>query len=419
MKNVLILSNTFPPAFNPRMGYLCKYLADFGWNPIIIADSPAQNIYPDLAKNHDITYINYELSENKFWQKIKYAFVFLADFLFDYKALVLKRKARKKIKQHHVSLILSSSSYRPYSALAACQLAKKYHIPFVMDLRDIFEQMPENDRISKKTSNARLNNFITKILTKRYLQQRNEILSNANAVTTVSEWHKDLLSAYNNNVHLIYNGFDPELFYPKIIKNEQFTISYTGSIEGINIKDPTLFFEAIANLFSAKKMDIKKINIQFYLLDEGSKKIAKTLAEKYKIADFIHLYDSVESSEVPKILNESSVLLLLANKSTGEDTPKGIMGTKFFEYLAVEKPILCVRNDEACLEKTIKSANAGISASSAKEIEKFLLEKYVEWQQNGYTHQEVSQKYIQQFSRKRQAEQFVELFAKTLNNYER
>jgi glycosyltransferase involved in cell wall biosynthesis len=104
--------------------------------------------------------------------------------------------------------------------------------------------------------------------------------------------------------------------------------------------------------------------------------------------------------------------LLLANSSTGEKSPKGIMGTKLFEYLAVEKPILCVRNDEGCLEEVINLANAGLAASTVKEVEKFILEKFTDWQKNGYTHQSVNQEFVQQFSRKRQAEQFADLFNK-------
>ncbi len=90
--------------------------------------------------------------------------------------------------------------------------------------------------------------------------------------------------------------------------------------------------------------------------------------------------------------------------------PKGIMGTKTFEYLAVEKPILCVRNDEDCLEQTINRANAGLAASTVEETERFILEKFSEWQQNGYTHQAVNREYIAQFSRKYQVGQFAGLF---------
>jgi glycosyltransferase involved in cell wall biosynthesis len=410
MKKVLILCDAFPPAFNPRMGYLCKYLENYGWSPVIIAEYSPQNMYENLAGKHDVTYINYYFSKNKTWTKLKYAFIFLAELFFDYKSFVVKKEAIKKIKQHDISLILSSSSSRPYSALAASKINHIYGIPFIMDLRDIIEQFPNNEHISKKISHKKLNDFLSKIITRKYLRQRNKILKKAAIITTVSDWHAKTLSKYNDNVKLIYNGFDPELFYQQTITNKQFVISYAGRVESREIKDPSIFFEAVAHLSAEKKIDSTIFRIRFYLTDHSSKGIIRSLAKKYKITDFINIFDTVQSTEIPQILNESSVLLLLANKSTGENSPKGIMGTKLFEYLAVEKPILCVRNDEACLEETIYNAQAGISASTVKETEKFLLEKYAEWQQNGYTSQAVDREYIQQFSRKCQAEQFVALF---------
>jgi hypothetical protein len=83
---------------------------------------------------------------------------------------------------------------------------------------------------------------------------------------------------------------------------------------------------------------------------------------------------------------------------------------------------LCVRNDEDCLEKTIKSANAGLAASDAEAATEFILEKFTQWQKNGYTQQSVNKEFTQQFSRKRQAEQFAELMTQYIyngNNYKR
>jgi len=409
MRNVLILCDAFPPAFAPRMGYLCKYLHEFGWTSTIITEYLPKNVYTNL-EGQDVTYINFYRSKNKIIQQLKYAFVFLADFLFDYKSLIIKRKAEKIIQQKNIDILLSSS-YRTFPAFAVYQLKHRHKIPVVMDLRDIIEQYPNNEYISKKLFRSeKINRLVSKILTVKLLRQRNKILKNVNAVTTVSEWHVKILSAYHQNINLIYNGFAPELFYPQIVKNKRFIITYTGRIESQEIKNPALLFEAAEKLSAEKKIDIKNFRLQFYLMDEKSKAIIYTFAKKHNVTDFVDIFDAVQNTEIPKILNSSSVLLLLANQSTGEKSPKGIMGTKLFEYLAIEKPILCVRNDEDCLEKTINSANAGLAASAVEEVEEFILEKFAEWQKNSYTHQPVNQEFVQQFSRKRQAGLFAELF---------
>ena len=38
MKRVLIVCDLFPPAFGPRMGYLCKYLKPLGWEPVVVTE---------------------------------------------------------------------------------------------------------------------------------------------------------------------------------------------------------------------------------------------------------------------------------------------------------------------------------------------------------------------------------------------
>jgi hypothetical protein len=54
------------------------------------------------------------------------------------------------------------------------------------------------------------------------------------------------------------------------------------------------------------------------------------------------------------------------------------MTTKFFEAVGVEKPVLCVPNDEGCLAQVIEEVNAGLAANTALEVQDFIKEKYNE-----------------------------------------
>jgi glycosyltransferase involved in cell wall biosynthesis len=175
------------------------------------------------------------------------------------------------------------------------------------------------------------------------------------------------------------------------------------------LRDPSLLFEAVANLYANGKIEPETFRIQFYTDDE-SKNTLSAMAEKYRVAGFTDYFGYVSNQTIPDILNESSVLLLLTNKSTGSKSPKGIMTTKVFEYLAVEKPVLCVRSDEGCLAETIRDTQSGIAANTVEQVEHFILEKYAEWKQNGYTHQKTDRQKVLQFSRKEQAKQFIRIF---------
>ena len=410
IRNVLILCDAFPPAFNPRMGYLCNYLPNYGWNPIVVAEYSPQHIFNSLSKIENVSYINFFFDKNGKVNKLKYFLVFFADLFFNYKNIIFKRKAGKIIKENTVSVILSSVSWKAFPALAARWTGEKYNIPYIVDFRDIYEQFPNREYTSKLFLQSEpINRAVDFLIRKKYESQRNKILRKANAVTTVSEWHTTKLSEYNKNTSLIFNGFDSETFYFKPIKSETFKITYTGRIESQAVKDPSLLFESIAFLSNEKLITSEKLRLQFYLFNRSSKNIIRSIAEKYRIMMFVDFFDEVPNEKIPDILNESSILLLLANRATGEKTPKGIMGTKVFEYIAVEKPVLCVRNDESCLEETINSSQSGISASTKEEVTQFILEKYAEWENIGFTQQKINKQAVKKFSRKYQAGQFVSI----------
>ena len=124
-------------------------------------------------------------------------------------------------------------------------------------------------------------------------------------------------------------------------------------------------------------------------------------------------HELVPAEEIPLLLQQSSVVLVLSNQTT-EKGPKGIMTTKFFEALGVEKPVLCVRSDEACLAATIKQTNAGLAATNIEEVKAFLLDKYHHWTQQGDTPQAVIQAEKVQFSRQAMANQFEKVIQSVL-----
>ena len=119
----------------------------------------------------------------------------------------------------------------------------------------------------------------------------------------------------------------------------------------------------------------------------------------------------VPATQIPHILNSSSILLILTNKAS-QKGPKGTMTTKLFESFAVEKPVLCVRSDESYMEETIRKTETGIAAHTVKEVYGFILHYYLQWKEQGYTTINPNREAIETFSRKKQAEQFIRIFTK-------
>jgi glycosyltransferase involved in cell wall biosynthesis len=403
---ILILTDIFPPAFGPRMGYLCKYLKKNGIEYFVITENIDDRTFTFLSDDEHADKMDFYHSK----KGVRWLFAWLIDLMFDTKNKALCRRAAARLAEQKFDLILCSA-YRTFPLPAAARLARQSGLPLIVDLRDIIEQWADNEFISRNVPRLfGLDKCFISGYRKILLSRRNCALKQASAVTTVSPWHVETLKRFNSNTHLIYNGFDPELFFPASIRSPIFYITYTGRLMSPVLQDPTLLFQAVRRLTDEDLIVPDKFRIRWFV-DEKSKQTVIEIAEREGLTDekFIEFHDYVPATEIPKILNESAVLLLLANRS-GADGPNGIMTTKFFEYLAVEKPILCVRGDEGCLESVINSVGAGLSAHSVDEVYDFIKTHYRQWLSTGRTISDAKREEIRKFSRAAQAGQFIELF---------
>lgn len=414
MKKVLIICDAFPPAFGPRMGYLCKHLKDSGWKPYVVSEAVPGNMFTFLTDHCPTVFVNFYKRTGKWSSKFEWIGTFMADFFFGYKDRCLTNAAEKLMEQESFDLILCST-YRTFPLPTARRLSRKYHIPFVADCRDIIEQYPGYEFMDHKLpAICGIDKIIASIFRHKLLAQRNKALQAASYLTTVSTWHVEVLKQYNPQTELIYNGFDPELFYPEQIPSSHFTITYTGRLLSTTMRNPGLLFEALSRLTSDGVLSPETCRVVWHI-DQASETVIRKEAEKAGIIDLMDFKGYISATDIPKILNSSSVLLLLTNKSAGAG-PKGIMTTKFFEFLAVEKPILCVRSDEDCLEVAIRATQSGLAARNVEEVCHFLEQYYNQWKELGYTTSSVRKKEVYKYSRKFQADQFIRIFDQIIVN---
>jgi glycosyltransferase involved in cell wall biosynthesis len=247
---------------------------------------------------------------------------------------------------------------------------------------------------------------IGKLYERKQLRMRNRVLKYAHAVTSVSPWHQQLLSQYNPHTHLIYNGYDEQVFVPKDVKTQQFQIAYLGKLYSTSLRDPRLLFAALHELLVEGQIAQEDLRVLFHV-DEAAKDQLHALAQEYHISHVVDIQGYIPRTQIVEVMHQSSILLALTTTSTPEGT-HGIMGTKFFENMGVEKPVLCVRSDEECLAQVITETQAGLAATNVAQVKTFVLDKYQEWKQNGFTRQIAQHKEL--FTRQHQAQLFVEIF---------
>ena len=392
LKRILIITDAVTrPLYTPRVRNLYHYFSQKGIEIDWITEK--YEPIPD--------YFNIQLHEIPFYKhkgiigKLEWFTKNILNLLFDYKNSYFAQQALLTTQSQKYDLVFCST-FHTFGLKAALKVAQHQNIPLHIDLRDIAEQCDNNEYNKSKIALG----FIGKIYRKINISRRNKILCQANSITTVSPWHVDFIQQFNSNTHLIYNGYDSNIFIPQPTKSDHFDIIYTGKWYGATLQDPTLLFQALAEINNPQ------LRLIWYTNNDVHSQI-QDLANLYHLSTPLIINSYVPNNEIPAILNQSSIILVLTNKGN-----RGIMTTKFFEAIGVEKPILCVRSDEGCLAQTIQETNAGVAASTVAEVKDFILHHYNQWQQQGYTHTEINNKL--QFSRQSQALQFEEIFNRAL-----
>ncbi|HKL95644.1 MAG TPA: glycosyltransferase [Paludibacteraceae bacterium] len=401
MKRILILCDAFgPPSFTPRIRFLCHYLVENGWNIQLCTEK-----FAPITFAHSYPINEIELYHHRgLVGKLEWVIKSTLSLILDYKNKQFSKQVRKHFTDDSFDLVLCST-FHTFPLRAAFEIAHKQKIPLVVDLRDIVEQAPGNQYHAHKF------NFLKPVaywFKKINVKRRNSMIQKAQALISVSPWHVDFLKTYNPATHLIYNGFDADVFYPNQLKTEKFILSYTGKLYEQSMQDPELFFVALSELTTENSKFKKDCEVHWYTNQDGENKL-KNLTSQYQLDESMIFHSYVSIDNIPQILQKSSIVLVFSNKATSNGS-NGIMTTKFFEALGVEKPILCVRSDEGCLSAAIKETNAGLAGTTVEEVKAFIVEKYEEWKKTGYTHQPVDQNKKMTFSRQAQAQQFENIF---------
>lgn len=392
---VLIVSDPFTsPAYTPRLRCLCDYLAAQGWTIDLYTERCG-----NLTFEHE--YPIHEIAVYRTSSPVEWAIKSFWSLLTDWRNRFFTRKVREAVAGKEYDLVFCST-FSTFPLRTALTIAQERHIPLHVDLRDIDEQAPGAQYQSHRQWWLRP---FRKWYRNINIARRNKVLLQATRLTCVSPWHKDFLSRFNPHTEVVYNGFDERLFLPENLPSEHFEMAYVGRVYERQLQDPTMLMQAL------KTLDIP-LRIHWYTSPEGQERI-RLLAGQYGVERFMVYHPYVPPAEVPDLLRSSSILLVLSNNAAASGA-HGIMTTKFFEALGVEKPVLCVPSDEECLAQVIEDTNAGLAAKDPEEIKAFILDKYQEWQTRGFTRQPVNQDKKRLFTRRYQAQQFEQMLLKTI-----
>ena len=409
MRRVLIVCSSFPPQSDVgglRPAMMAKYLPEFGWEPFVLTraygkDHPRKDAMMSLGKLIDEDHL---LSVSVSAEEER-EFLAGRGFLQHVKHLIALEevhppceftKMRQAAYSHydHLGIDVIWATAPDFAPLRIGRgLSAKLRIPWVADFRDLSEQEKGIPR-----------GWRAKFLISRGNLRRRMLVGSAASLTSVSKYHCKVLEAKTRKrCDLIYNGFDPEVFKPvDPVPASRFKIAYVGRLLSEHHQNPRLFFEALDSLLADGRIDDSNLEVSFYGVDRS---ILEGICGAYRSWKCCRVHDRIPHDTVPRVLSEASILLLIT-----EYRGFGVLTTKLFEYLAMERPILCVRSEpDSAIAKLLHETDAGYAGDQLEQVKAFILRCHEQWRGNGYTSQPVKRDLVDGFSRRTQAGRLAEV----------
>jgi len=402
MKKVLVITYYWPPSGGggvQRWLKFVKYFRDQGWEPVVYTPLNPEMPSEDFSLLSEIP-VGIEVVKTKIWEPylLYKRFIgkkrtqrintgFLSDskkpkateniavwlrgnfFIPDARKFWIKPSVKflkSYLKDHPVDAIVSTGP--PHSMhMIALGIKSSLNIPWIADFRDPWTNIDFYHKLK-----------LTRRADRIHHQLEKQVIDYADIITTVSwSWADDFKQLGAKNVQVITNGFDPT-DYNNLDKavSSKFELCHIGSMN--KDRNPAKFWEALSIV--CEKVEGVKQDLHIVLLGSTDHQVFDDL-QRFGLMDYVEHFPYIPHKAVLERASKASVLLLPLN-----DTPNvsGIIPGKIFEYLALQKPILCIGPETGDSARIIRDTKRGhvVGFSSVAEMVEVLSVYYHEYTLN-------------------------------------
>ena len=425
-KKVLIVTYYWPPAGGPgvqRWLKFAKYLPEFGWEPIIY--TPENPSYPlvdetlikEVPQDLKIVKTNiwepYQIAEkfSKSNKKFKggqfdvgknQSFVsklsiFIRGnfFIPDARKFWVKpsiKFLKEYLTENHIDTIVTTGP--PHSLhLIGLELKKELpNLKWIADFRDPWTEISYYKHLKLTSSSD-----------KKHRQLEKSVFENADLTLATSYTDAENFRKNGANAFCITNGFDKQETTEgsnPFLSAQKFTLSYVGVLE--QLRNPENLWNAIYFLLNNNQDFADDFELKFV------GRIDEIILQQLKHLGIDHIVNNLGYLAHDESVNEmeNSDLLLITNFPN--ESSKGIIPGKLFEYLATGKQIISFGPKDADVETILNKTKAGkhFDYSESAEISDFILSLYKDWK-SGKSIQNSAN--INEFSRKELTQKLAEL----------
>jgi hypothetical protein len=405
-KKVLIITYYWPPSGGSgvqRCLKFVKYLREFGWEPVVYTPSNPENPTEDYSLLSDIpsrvTVIKKPIWEpynlykkatgKKSHEKIQHAFVsdkknegvrekislWIRSNLFipDARMFWVKPSVKyltKYLKENKIDIVFTSGP--PHSLhLIGLQLKKQLNINWVADFRDPWTQISYYSDLK-----------LTLWANKKHHKLEKKVLQNADKVIVIgNDMKKQYEVTYGIFCEIITNGYDEQDINKDdtITPVNKFNILHSGLMN--KQRNPKNLWKILSQI--SNEDDRFKHDLQIELIGKTDAEAVTDIINAGLEAALI-LKDSIPHTDIVSKQRSSAVLLSVINNTEGA---KGIITGKLFEYLAAQRPVLCIGPEDGDAAQIIKDAHAGytLDYSNTEDLYRIIKQLYKQYLNNELT----------------------------------
>lgn len=303
-----------------------------------------------------------------------------------------KNVFKKVLDKEKFDLVLITAG--PFYTIPLVKIAKtEYNTKCIIDYRDLWVFDIRNIKDFFKPLN-----IVKKIV---YFPIEKANINHANLVVTVTEeWKQILKKVYRKNkFEVVANGYDDEqLNRVKSLKDnpypDKFVITVFGKLAYYSVDYGVKFFKALKAL-SENYPDLLVLHVG--LPEKETEKAIEVSGfdkQKYKNTGFIQYTEGIQ------LLKKSKVNVII-------DVRKGAMGTKFYDYIYVNKPIIYFGKKNTQLDNMVKKFENGFSCYDEADLIK-VVTKIKEYHISSLT---ISSQ-LENYSRSQQNKKYIKLMEK-------
>lgn len=286
----------------------------------------------------------------------------------------------------------------PFYQFKAADVLKRKGIPFVVDYRDLHLSSPEKRK--RKKISEKLKFWAS--YPARFSQEYN-CIRKADAITVVAPEMRDNIASYfhvdKTKIHVAYNGFDDIALKGIDIRepdNQVFTIGYFGKLMYYNQELTAMLFEAL------NRVNTEQVHVKLLHIGPENPEIYSYFKEHQISGE--KWYECLGQQEY-----RVGIELLAGCDACALEYayPEG-PGTKVFDYIFLNKPIIAILKPGISLEKLLSMFQNSYICHNSEEVD-VALEELLRGNVRKLIETPDSQVIIDEYSRRKQNIRFEEL----------